>query len=290
MPHHSPSVATSPLPVAWLPSALWVPAQGDRRQVAVLVHGIWGSARNLRTLAVALVEAAPNWTILAVDLRNHGDSRAAPPPHTLDASADDVLRLCQHHGMQPRAVIGHSFGGKVAMALAQQHLPALKYLAVLDTLPHLRADQDASASSARQMVAILQTVPQPLAARTDVIAHLRHAGCSEQVCQWMTTNLEPGTDGYRWKFDLAGVDAMLNSYFATDSWPLLRDPPAALTIDVVRAGQSPLWTSEVLASFARLPPAVRLHVLPNAGHWLHVDDLDGVVAIVGHGLRQVSDG
>jgi esterase len=50
-----------------------------------------------------------------VDLRLHGGSTGFEPPHTLGAAADDVDRLVEHLDFHAAAVMGHSFGGKVAL-------------------------------------------------------------------------------------------------------------------------------------------------------------------------------
>jgi len=44
-----------------------------------------------------------------------GDSAALslPPPHTVESSADDVLRLLRSLKIFPHMLIGHSYGGKV---------------------------------------------------------------------------------------------------------------------------------------------------------------------------------
>lgn len=54
---------------------------------------------------------------VCVDLRNHGDS-----PHTDEMGyrimSEDVARLMSEQQIQQAIVVGHSMGGKVAMALA----------------------------------------------------------------------------------------------------------------------------------------------------------------------------
>ena len=81
-----------------------------------------GSSRNLRSFARRLAALHPGWQFLLVDLRCHGASAAAVAPgaHTLSAAADDVLRLLSALKLFPHALIGHSFGGKVAMAMVHQ--------------------------------------------------------------------------------------------------------------------------------------------------------------------------
>ena len=70
------------------------------------------------------VQAFPSWQILLVDLRCHGESARHPRrpsgPHGVDTAAGDVLRLLGRLKLFPEQLIGHSFGGKVVMSMAEQ--------------------------------------------------------------------------------------------------------------------------------------------------------------------------
>jgi pimeloyl-ACP methyl ester carboxylesterase len=63
---------------------------------------------------------------MLVDLRCHGESAAAagkpytPGPHTVESAAQDILALLRQQKLFPNMLIGHSFGGKVVMSMAQQ--------------------------------------------------------------------------------------------------------------------------------------------------------------------------
>ena len=50
---------------------------------------------------------------------------------------------------------------------------------------------------------------------------------------------------------------------------------------MVIGGQSTVWSDDTKERLRALSEAshgrVRMHVLPNAGHWVHVDDLAGVL-------------
>ena len=59
-------------------------------QWLLVLHGILGSGVNWRTFAKRLVTARPEWGAVLVDLRMHGESQGAPPPHTLASAAVDV--------------------------------------------------------------------------------------------------------------------------------------------------------------------------------------------------------
>jgi pimeloyl-ACP methyl ester carboxylesterase len=98
---------------------------------AVLVHGILGNRRNLASFAHMLVEAFPSWQVLLVDLRCHGESAHSSGggtpregPHSVATAARDVLALLRAQKLFPQMLIGHSFGGKVVLSMAQQFADA----------------------------------------------------------------------------------------------------------------------------------------------------------------------
>jgi pimeloyl-ACP methyl ester carboxylesterase len=82
----------------------------------VLVHGLGGAASNWVELAPLL---APRFRLLVPELAGHGRSDplsgAAP---TLDAFAAQVAALLEVEAMTPAVVVGHSFGGTLALRLA----------------------------------------------------------------------------------------------------------------------------------------------------------------------------
>lgn len=283
---NQPAASAAPTPFPQLAHVtLQGPAPVTTRVLAM--HGILGAGRNLRTLMQALVEAVPGLQVTLADLRNHGDSRGFPGPQTIAACVDDALRLADHLSAPWDAVIGHSYGGKIAMHLAQRAPAGLRQVWVLDAVPALANGEDQSPQSVENVLAALQDVPMPLPSRQALIGELAHRGQPMAIGQWQTTNLQHTPQGFVWKTDFAAVREMLDSYFATDSWPVLEQPPASVTIHVVRAGRSDRWTPAVLERLGRCPPGLQVHVLPEAGHWLHVDDPTGVLALLTPAVQQL---
>ena len=256
------------------------PDGADR--LAFLLHGILGSKQNWRGFARKLSRALPGWEIVTVDLRNHGDSPPLPGPHTVAACSADLAGLAEHLGRRPAVVCGHSFGGKVALATARDHPAGLDQVWVLDANPAPLSAQPGADPEVRRVMAALRSVPQPLAARSDVVAHLRGQGFSDGLARWMTTNLERRDGGFWWRFDLDAARAMIDDYFALDLWDVTDMPRAAPEIHVVRAERSDRWTDETVQRL-ELPPAgapTHLHVLPDAAHWVHADNPAGLLEMM----------
>jgi lipase len=89
----------------------------------LLIHGLTGHGQRWQTLASQL----PGVSILAPDLLGHGRSSWAAP-WTLDANVEALAALLDG----PALVVGHSFGGAVALKLAAAHPDLVSGLVLLD--------------------------------------------------------------------------------------------------------------------------------------------------------------
>ena len=97
----------------------------------VVLHGLFGSGGNWHGIARVL---AGSHTVYTVDLRNHG---ASPWAETMGypEMADDVRRFIEGQGLKQPAILGHSMGGKTAMALALLYPEHVGPLIVVDIAP-----------------------------------------------------------------------------------------------------------------------------------------------------------
>ena len=90
----------------------------------LLVHGLTGHGQRWQTLAT---QHLPEVSIVAPDLLGHGRSSWAAP-WTIDANVAALADLLD----RPTLVVGHSFGGAVALGLAAAHPELVGGLVLLD--------------------------------------------------------------------------------------------------------------------------------------------------------------
>src|SRR5262249_18749590 len=152
-----------------------------------------------------------------VDLRMHGQSQDAPPPHTLEAVAEDLVRLDASLEVPVAGVLGHSFGGKAALAYAARAGRMLDEVWVLDASPGTRRER---ASSTEAALRTLRAVPQPLPSRERFLEIIAEHGHPRAIADWLAMNLRRADDGLRLRLDLDAVEALLDGYFAADLWPV----------------------------------------------------------------------
>ena len=83
----------------------------------LLLHGFTGTGASLDALALDLREAG--YRTLAPDLLGHGASDApGPDRHDVARQAADLAAILRLRSAAPAAVVGYSFGGRVALRLA----------------------------------------------------------------------------------------------------------------------------------------------------------------------------
>lgn len=259
--------------------------EGDGPHLVALVHGILGSGNNLRSLARRLAERLPGWRAMTLDLRNHGASHGAPPPHTMEACARDLGRLFEVTDV-PDAVIGHSFGAKVALSWASSAERPPRQVWLLDApIGGLHPASDAGASSdVAAVIAAVRSVPLPVPSRAALVEALRQRGLDEPICRWMTTNLRPSGQGLAWRFALDAIPEMLASFATTDLWPALEALVArgGSQVIVVRAGRGgrvdDVERTHLAEAAAR--GILEERVIPRVGHWLHTEDPEALLALV----------
>jgi esterase len=256
----------------------------DPERVAVLVHGIMGSGRNWSGWARRLGVLYPRWRFVTVDLRGHGDSHPAPPPHDLGACADDLAETVASAGLRPTVAIGHSFGGKVIARWACGRSDGPRVALVLDAVPFEAGEAPLDDEVAGVVRAVASLRP-PLQGYDQVREAFLSRGFSELLAGWMTTNLRREGDGFAWRFDLDIVRSLLDSYLAEDLSTLIEASPGRVTL--VRAGRSSRWTPLLLARLDALR-GIELRVMPDAGHWLHVDDPTGLMEEINRVMNAVS--
>ncbi len=89
----------------------------------LLLHATLSSSRGLRTLATRLATAH---TVISVDRRGSGQSVFEGPsrPIAVTTHIEDLARIIEAEELGPVALVGHSYGGCVALELAAR-LPGL---------------------------------------------------------------------------------------------------------------------------------------------------------------------
>jgi pimeloyl-ACP methyl ester carboxylesterase len=276
---------------ALLASTIVAPTSGrppDR--AALFLHGILGQGGNFRSIARRVVDAlaveGKSLRAVLVDLRAHGASPAFAPPHTIAACADDLAALARSLDVPVSSVVGHSFGGKVALAFAEIH--RVGSLVVLDSSPGPRVEARGSESTV-QIVELLASLPRSFPTRAAFVDRVVAAGHPAGFAQWLAMNLARDGEVFTNRLDLRVIRALLGDYFAVDLWRVLEARDVVGAWNVVIGGASRVFGDDdrrrIERAVAEDPKSRRVEVVEGAGHWVHVDAPDRVVATLAEAFR-----
>ena len=233
----------------------------------VLVHGLFGMARNLGTIQRAL---AQRWRVLAVDLRNHGSSPHAPGMD-YDTMADDLKETLDARGYDGIALMGHSMGGKTCMRFALRHGATVKRLCVADIAPVAYRPRNGP------VVAALRRIPVGSAVtRAEAEAILEPDVPEKPVRAFLLQNLEFGPQT-RWRI---GLDEIEDGLHDIESWPESEGMAYEGPTLFVAGDRSEFINPGDREAMRTLFPHHRMATIKGAGHWVHVDNPSAFLGIL----------
>jgi esterase len=106
----------------------------------IILHGLYGCSDNWMYIARILSEKQ---RVIAVDCRNHGNSPHADT-HTYPEMVTDLAWLFHDLKIEMAHLLGHSMGGKLAIAFAADYPEKIITLTVVDIAPKNYLDSPAS--------------------------------------------------------------------------------------------------------------------------------------------------
>lgn len=274
-----------------------LPGQGAREEEAGaereepgrwlwVLHGIYGAGRNWRSVVRELSALRSEWGGILVDLRLHGESPDLSPPHSVATCAADVERLAGSVERGPHALLGHSFGGKVALQYLRDvtagdgSAPGQVWL--VDCPP----GAGEAGGSAHRMLRAVRSLPERFPTREEAARRISGRGVELSVARWITTNLELEDSGYVWRLDWDAMEELLEDFFRRDLWGVVEEPPRGTEIHVMKAEGSGALDEEDCRRVERVgrrTGRVRLHRV-DGGHWLNADNPGDVVRLLAESL------
>jgi esterase len=241
----------------------------------VILHGLFGSGRNWVPIANAL---ADTHRVYLPDARNHGASGWGETMSYPDMALD-VLAFIEREQLERPLVIGHSMGGKTAMALALEHPQAIGGLAVIDIAPEPYADQFSPYVAAMRGLDVAAAT-----SRKEVQQALAHSLGGDAPVDFLMQNLRRHDERFDWRLNLLAVAVCMQDLcgFSAQLLHQRYEGPALF----VAGTDSDYVRPESQAGIERLFPRARLEHIVHAGHWVHADQPEALLCALRGWLRE----
>lgn len=229
----------------------------------ILIHGLFGNLDNLGVLARDLHQ---DHDVIQVDLRDHGLSPRSPTVN-YPCMAQDVLELMDNLRIEKAIIIGHSMGGKVAMAMTPIAPERIEKLVAIDIAPISyqvrRHETIFAALNAVSAAGVTQ--------RQEAAQLMREFIKEDGVIQFLLKSFHNG----EWRFN---VPALWDQYGNIVGWQPI--PPSSHPILFIRGELSPYIQDSYRDEIARQFPQARAHVVAGTGHWVHAEKPDSVLRAI----------
>ena len=260
----------------------------------VCVHGAYDHGRMWDELAPRI--AAVGFRVVAPDLRGHGDSGRLSSGHLWAVSSLDLALLARELG-PPVGLIGHSFGGGQAMYVAGVWPELVRWVVNLDGLgPPSEAFEEGDLAEGVQRslksVERLRTKPPRVYPSLADMAERRAQVNVRLPRAWVDHLVAHGAaeveGGFVWKADplfSVGFPGDFGLEHLHAEHALVRCPALVLT-GAEHDTWSELSAEELAERLTHLPDA-RHQVVPDAGHYVHVEQPDVVLAAIERFVAEV---
>jgi pimeloyl-ACP methyl ester carboxylesterase len=217
----------------------------------------------------------PDYHVLALDQRGHGDSAwADPPAYSYERYAQDLAEVVERLALRDFILVGHSMGGTVSLEYAAAYPGRVGTLIIVDSLLQMTADrvaalrdvgsrQGSNYATREEFVARYRLRPAGTLATPAVIRHLAQHGARQYP------------DGsWRHKFD-RNVYATRETTDGLPRWNHIRIPAL-----LVKAERSQRISPQVYAEVKARCPHVELAEIPRSDHHVTLDNPLGFVQAV----------
>ncbi|GJM31599.1 MAG: alpha/beta hydrolase [Saprospiraceae bacterium] len=239
--------------------------QGDP---IIILHGMFGTLDNWQTIGKQLAE---HYTVFLIDQRNHGRS-----PHTdsinYPALAEDLGAFMEAHWIYKTHLIGHSMGGKTAMQFATSYPDLVDKLVVVDIAPKQYE------GGHREIIdALLALNPDNIQSRQEADTFMESRIEDFGVRQFLLKNLTRTKAGnYRWKMNLDVINQHYADILAPGIGPDVFEGQALF----LRGEKSNYILDEDWPDILSHFPNAQLQTVPKAGHWVHAEAPEVLLAAV----------
>jgi pimeloyl-ACP methyl ester carboxylesterase len=247
----------------------------------VLVHGMVNSSRHWESVALRL---ADSYTVIAPDLIGHGDSATPRGDYSIGAHAAVVRDLLAAIGIDSATIVGHSLGGGVAMQFFWQFPQRTERLVLVS-----------SGGLGREVSPLLRSVALPgasallsLAANPRLVSRLSRAGDRlralgsgkgvylQAIARALRPLEQPGAREAFLQTLRSVIDFRGQRVSARDRLYLLDGMPT-LVVWGERDNTIPLSHGREANEAI---PGGRFETLPRAAHFPHLEDPEGLAAVL----------
>jgi pimeloyl-ACP methyl ester carboxylesterase len=242
---------------------------GDSNKHILILHGFLGSGDNWISIARKLNPLG--YTIHLIDQRNHGRSFHSEK-FNYDLMSEDLFNYIKHHKIENSILIGHSMGGKTAMNFSLIHPKLVSKLIVLDTSPR------GYPVLHQKIIDSLKEIDLSVfVTRKEIDIELRKSVNQQGLRNFLLKNIYRMNDGkLNFRFNLQSLSQNIGKI----GQKIESETQFTREVIFIKGETSDYINESDKVMINNLFPNAKFYKIPNAGHWLHVDNPIDFISIL----------
>jgi esterase len=251
----------------------------------IILHGLYGSSDNWLSIGK---ELSKDYLVYLLDLRNHGNSPHSDR-HTYPLMKLDLLEFLEKFDIERPVIIGHSMGGKVAMAFSAEFPERIKSMVVIDIGPksyHSLTGYSSQVIDHMNILNAMQNIDFSITkTREDIDARLGVFIKSERIRNFLMKSIKRNKDNtFSWKINVpvlikelpAILEGVRFTAHGVSGFPAL----------FIRGENSDYIPDEDIPAIKDFFPEAEFVTIQGAGHWLHAENPEELLRILREFLRR----
>ena len=242
---------------------------GDSKKHILILHGFLGSGDNWISVGRKLNPFG--YKIHLIDQRNHGRSFHSEK-FDYDIMCEDLFNYIKYHNINSPILIGHSMGGKTAMNFSLNYPKLVSKLIVLDTSP-------------REYPVLHQNIIDSLKEidlsiftnRKEIDIELKKSVKQQGLRNFLIKNIYRMNDGkLNFRFNLKSLSENIGKI----GQKIESNTKFTSQVIFIKGETSDYINESDKIIINNLFPNAKFYKIPNAGHWLHVDNPIDFISIL----------
>jgi esterase len=225
----------------------------------IILHGVFGSSDNWLTPAKMLSDT---YKLYLLDQRNHGQSPKSDQ-FDYESMANDLKEFIDDNKIDSPVIMGHSMGGKVAMAFAVRYPKMLSKLIVVDISPKYYPPHHQKIIEGLNAINL-----ETLQSRQEADAQFSKYEPELGVRQFLLKNLfRNQSNNFEWRINLPVITDKIENI----GQPLKETDRVNVPTLFIRGGVSRYIKSEDELLIKKIFSDSKVITIEGAGHWVHAE-------------------
>jgi esterase len=243
----------------------------------LILHGLYGNSDNWTYFGKQLSD---KFYVIIPDLRNHGKSPHSQS-HNYGEMVNDIETLLTSENIAKLNILGHSMGGKLAMAYTSANETMINKLIVVDISPWNNQNDERNLKAHNfhfNLLTTLKRIPiQDFSSYNEIETDMGKTIVDKRLRMFLLKNINKEGKHFKWRLNLDTLIKNLESITEGINPNEFTERKIKVPALFLRGEKSDYIQLDDIKNIRQIFPNSQITSIPNAGHWMHAEQPELVI-------------